>query len=300
MSNHATANGLSHRHAATSAASSLPAAAAVTSKTSSRTLSFSLWSPNPERARFEQFSLHWSVLWVSIMAYIVYTRWFESFTAFHYLAVGLVFVTVPVLIPILFPSHFLSSHLPLSLRYSSKANLYMFILAWTANYFWTHYFYTVLRASYTFSAHRLNDVPFALYLITHSYFMLYHTLACMLLRRTAHSLPLSALAVVLFSLLTAFMETFTIQHFPYYDIPDRPAMYLYGSCFYALYFIVSFPMFYQLDERSNRWSLWRTAVDALACCMIITQLLDAWRLGIGTVTDKPAANAPKHAVPFIY
>ena len=300
MSGHAKANGLSHRHRAAPAPSSLPPTASIAPPSSALSPSFSLWSPHPERARFEQFSLQWSVVWISLLFYIVYTRWFESFTAFHYLAVGLLLFLAPVLIPIIVPSHFLSSHLPLSRRYSSKANLYLFILAWMANYFWTHYFYSVLRASYTFPAHRLNHVPFALYLITHSYFMLYHTLACMMLRCTATSLPLSALAVVCFSLLTAFLETFTIQHFPYYDIPDRQAMYLYGSCFYALYFIVSFPMFYQLDERGNSWSLWRSAVEALGCSMIITQLLDAWRLGIGTVTDKPAANAPQHSVPFIY
>jgi len=36
---------------------------------------------------------------------------------------------------------------------------------------YTHYFYRVLKADYTFPAHRLNDVPICLYFMTHAYFM---------------------------------------------------------------------------------------------------------------------------------
>jgi len=236
------------------------------------------------------------------MAYIVYTRWFETFTPNHYLAVGLLLVLVPTLTPIALPDLFLAAHLPLHRRYTTKANCYVFILAWIANYLWTHYFYQVLHATYTFHAHRLNDVPFALYLITHSYFHLYHVLSSILLRLTLRRLGVAGavVAILVFAYVTAFMETFTIQHFPYYDIPDRRAMYIVGSVFYGLYFVVSYPMFYQLDEYANRWSLWRTVVEAMGCSMMITLLLDAWRLGIGKVTDKPAANPPQQTVPFIY
>jgi cycloeucalenol cycloisomerase len=48
-------------------------------------------------------------------------------------------------------------------------------MSFAANYFWTHYFYPVLGASYTFVAWRVNDVPVCLFLMTHSYFMFYHT-----------------------------------------------------------------------------------------------------------------------------
>ena len=77
-------------------------------------------------------------------------------------------------------------------------------------------------------------------------------------------------------------------------------MYVWGSVFYGLYFVVSYPMFFQLDEHGNRWSLWRTVVEAMGCCMLITLLLDAWRLGIGKVTDRPAANPAQQTVPFIH
>jgi cycloeucalenol cycloisomerase len=39
-----------------------------------------------------------------------------------------------------------------------QANIWIFILSFIGNYVWTHYFYNLLGASYTFEAWRLNDV----------------------------------------------------------------------------------------------------------------------------------------------
>lgn len=36
---------------------------------------------------------------------------------------------------------------------------------------------------------------------------------------------------------------FFLVQFPYYEFVDRAIMYKVGSLFYAIYFIVSFPMF---------------------------------------------------------
>lgn len=36
---------------------------------------------------------------------------------------------------------------------------------------------------------------------------------------------------------------FGCVQFPYYDFVDRASMYKVGSLFYAIYFLVSFPMF---------------------------------------------------------
>ena len=96
-------------------------------------------------------------------------------------------------------------------------------------------------------------------------------------------------------------------------------MYRVGSLFYALYFFVSFPWFFAMDEededdeeneeqtarrmaakeaeegarkeKQQRWSLGRAATDALAAGMLVTILLDAWRLlfgGIVPVSELPA------------
>lgn len=80
-----------------------------------------------------------------------------------------------------------------------------------------------------------------------------------------------------------------------------------GSLFYAIYFFVSFPMFFRMDEDMHRisyrprtsgvfkvksegagWSVARVVIDALAAGMLVTILLDLWRLVLGPVIDPSA------------
>ncbi len=53
--------------------------------------------------------------------------------------------------------------------------------------------------------------------------------------------------------------------------PDRAAMYKYGSVFYGLMFVVTYPMFVQFESQGRQWSLARVvlhslAATALVCC----------------------------------
>ena len=67
-------------------------------------------------------------------------------------------------------------------------------------------------------------------------------------------------------------------------------MYSLGSLFYAIYFFVSFPAFYVMDEfPRHKWTLTRAASDALAAGMLVTILLDFWRLGVGPLQANPIA-----------
>jgi len=265
-----------------------------------------------------------------------------------------------VLIPLYFPNLIKGggdpdAGKPLSQRYWVKANLWIAIFSFIGNYVWTHYFYQLLGASYTFPAHRLNDVPVTLYLMTHAYFCLYHAFGNLMVRRArnevvaffyTHSdldnnnnnknenkkgqikrpyknvwifeIIVEVLVVFVLSYATALAETVTIAHFPYYTFKDRERMYTVGSLFYAIYFFVSFPMFFRMHENTssykhaliegkrperynknnghdydaenndnssnnNVYTLWRVAVDALAAGMLVTLLLDFWRLGIGGI-----------------
>lgn len=43
-------------------------------------------------------------------------------------------------------------------KYWVKANVWIAIFSFIGNYFWTHYFYTVLGAEYTFPSWTLNEV----------------------------------------------------------------------------------------------------------------------------------------------
>ncbi len=47
---------------------------------------------------------------------------------------------------------------PLLHRHWVKANIWIAVFSFIGNYFWTHYFYTLLGAQYTFRTWRLNDV----------------------------------------------------------------------------------------------------------------------------------------------
>jgi len=120
--------------------------------------------------------------------------------------------------------------------------------------------------------------------MTHAYFVFYHSLGNICIRAALRkfgkannntskskskgkknsSSPLSrffdahlrrplviTLVVLPLSYFTAFMETATIAHFPHYRFRDRSKMYSVGSLFYAIYFFVSFPWFFAMDEEEE-------------------------------------------------
>ena len=251
---------------------------------------------------------------------------YDRLNEWGYLAIGLAAALPCVLLPPFLESKAERAK-PLSQKYWVKANLWIAVFSFIGNYFWTHYFYQLLGASYTFPAHRLNDVscarascaegpsvpaawltprlaplqvPITLYLMTHAYFCLYHALSNMLIRRVRNAAKghgalaqaaSEAAAVFVLAYATAYGETLTISHFPYYSFKDKAAMYKTGSLFYAIYFFVSFPMFFRMEEepRGKSFSLWRVVVDALAAGMLVTCLLDFWRLGVGSITAPVAA-----------
>ena len=65
-------------------------------------------------------------------------------------------------------------------------------------------------------------------------------------------------------------------------------MYTVGSLFYAIYFFVSFPMFFRLDEvlGKRRWTASEAALDALAASMLVTIILDLWRISLGSIDGR--------------
>ncbi len=224
----------------------------------------------PSKYCHELFVWRYTCVWIALFGYVVASGCYEDFTSRGYLVVcgGL---ALPLLLqPAIYPRaaaacHHASSNgidvinpdarRPLRGRYSTRANLYLATYSFIGNYWYTHYFYNVLHARYTMPAHRLNDVPIAMFLATHFYFATYH--ACVgngILRyvdRTyASGIRKNALfwyTVLFMSYLTAFMETLTISSFPYYSFEDRTMAYVWGSAFFGIYLIVSFPGFYYLD-----------------------------------------------------
>lgn len=257
------------------------------------------WLPpksNAAKREFEMFSLHYTAVWIGVFMLVILWQVYEHYTADSYMLLCVTLALPFLLQPILFPLK-AEKCLPIYLRYSFKANVWIAIFSFVGNYWYTHYFYTVLGARYTFPAHRLNDVPIALFFATHFYFCTYHGFANLILRRIeTRYLPGCARtvffwsAVLAFSYFTAFMETLTISSFPYYSFQDRFMAYTVGSAFYGLYFLVSFPVFYRIDEKIGQHidgavvqphSLFQTIFEALGTCMLVLILLDAGRLMSG-------------------
>lgn len=245
----------------------------------------------PSRYCYEVFAWRYTIVWIGIFGYIVIFQCYEQFTAWGYFGVcgGL---ALPLMLqPALYPRACAppvvgtakkndgeeeeeeaimvvsnpDARRPFHMRYSTKATLYLITYSFIGNYWYTHYFYSVLKAEYTMPAHRWNDVPIAMYLATHFYFCTYH--ACVsngFLRFVDRSYEddaaggggggwwrkklLFCYTILFLSYFTAFMETLTISSFPYYSFEDRTMAYVWGSAFYGVYFIVSFPGFYYLDS----------------------------------------------------
>jgi len=268
-----------------------------------------IWlSLNPSKRWAEIFFLNQSILWISVFILVVGTKVYENFGDMEYLTLGL-FVSLPfVLYPTFFPCE-ADKKLPWNKRYWVKANIWIAILSYVGNYFWTHYFYKVLGAKYTFPiTWELNRVPLMLYFITHAYFCTYHAITTILLRRfwSSHfykkafkplQIFMSVMVVFLMGYSTAFMEAFSISSVPYYSYPDAKAFYLIGSAFYGIYFYVSFPMFYHLDEElGTNWTIGYTVINSLAACMLVTMILDAWRLIIGGLVGTEITQTLPHLI----
>ena len=262
------------------------------------------WLPpkltNRPKYEFECWALKYTCFWIGVFAIVIFTKAYEQFTANTYMVLCSGLAAPLLLQPILFP---LASekNLPLTMRYSFKANVWIACFSFIGNYWYTHYFYSVLKAFYDFPSHRLNNVPICLYFATHFYFVTYHTFSNILLRqietRYAATWWRSVLfwtVVVTFSYFTAVMETFTISSFEHYGFHTNLRMiYTLGSCFYGVYFLVSYPVFYRIDEKVNKklgvglHTMYQVMMEVMGSGMMVLCLLDFARLAVGVSLTIP-------------
>ncbi|CAI9768633.1 unnamed protein product [Fraxinus pennsylvanica] len=98
--------------------------------------------------------------------------------------------------------------------------------------------------------------------------------------------PFKGAWILAFSYFIAYLETFAISNFPYFEFVDRASMYKVGSLFYAIYFML-FSM-HRIDEKLDKqWDLARVAIDALGVAMLVTIILDWWRIFLGPIVPIP-------------
>mmetsp|Transcript_39296 Transcript_39296/g.54596 ORF Transcript_39296/g.54596 Transcript_39296/m.54596 type:complete len:292 (+) Transcript_39296:81-956(+) len=243
---------------------------------------------NESKRAAEIFTLWYSTLWISAVVIVIALQAFEHWDAWGYMTFCCTCALPLLLYPLIFPLA-PDRETPFWQTYIFKANCWQAIFSFIGNYWYTHYFYRVLAANYTFPAHRLNDVPLCLYFMTHVYFMFYHVLSNMALRfvRSKYQPGWSrwvfeVMLVVVMSYVTAFIEAVTICGFPYYKFADRHMALTLGSAFYGIYFLVSFPMFLLVDEEKGiKYSLFQTVFESLGSGMLVLCLLDFVRLALG-------------------
>ncbi|AMN47994.1 cycloeucalenol cycloisomerase [Steroidobacter denitrificans] len=199
--------------------------------------------------------------------------------------------------------------------YWFKVNIYMAVYVFFATYFHTEWFFSALGLRYHFpnvswyfdsalagpdqvtALAQHQRIPLGMYFNTMAFFIVYHTLAVILMRRIralAGDWGLAArkaawFAIVLItSIFFAWAETFfyitpDIANHVYYV--DKEKMLAVGTSLYVLYLIVSFPNFFRLDETiDTRWSLKDCVVQASFVSMWILLLIDLWVHIYGRIT----------------
>jgi cycloeucalenol cycloisomerase len=130
-----------------------------------------------------------------------------------------------------------------------------------------------------------------------AFFVVYHTLAvvCMRRVRTATTrLPAAARHLAWAAIVASTALCFAWAETRLYVTQaasgnvwyvDLPRMLRWGSVFYALYFVVSFPNVYRLDEdpEAPRWTVPRTIVEASFVAITSLLLLDLWARVLGPI-----------------
>lgn len=259
------------------------------------------FSLNEDKAWAEKLFLWFIPVFLAYNLAMQKTGWLDSGTFWHITQNALMWLPFCVFLPWFLRR---GSGIPWYGSYWFKANLFMFWWVFLATYFHTEYFFEMLGLRYRFPEVSLyfdsalvgpaegsalaeyKKVPLGMYLNSVAFFLVYHNSAVIFMRRirtmTSH---LSGIAASLaWCAIVAFTAIFWAWAETYMYITDDAAanvwyenldqMLLFGSLFYSLYFLVSFPIYYRLDDTEDRWSLSRVLIEASALGMLSMLLID--------------------------
>lgn len=274
------------------------------------------FSADPGKAWAERFFLLYSPVWIAAVAWALLSGAVLTWDDPAYIAFGLAVGAPPVLVPALL--HRRVPALAATPWYASwwfKFNAWIFLFVFVGTYFLTHYFFDVLGMRYTFPTgwnggaalvgRTRAPIPLFMYPLTQAYFVTYHVVMLVALRRVRGLLGLPppgardmfdgpsprlrrlayALALFVLAYAVSFAETWFMAADAigaYFGYADKPRMLTYGSLFYACYFLVSLPLLSRLDEPAGaRTPLGRAVLDSLAAGMLVMIVLDllAWIVG---------------------
>lgn len=274
-------------------------------------MSPSKWfSANPDKAWGEKFFLTFLPVFFAYNALVQGMGWLDAGTVWHLAQNVFMWIPYCVLLPAWLRR---GAGIRWADSYWLKLNVYMAVYVFFATYFHTEYFFAVLGLRYRFpgvspafhfdsfllgppeatAMASFEKVPVGMYFNSVAFFICYHTASVVCMRRvwgaTAGLSPaVRRLAWVVIvaatALFFAWAETYlyvtsaAVANVWYVDVGR---MLRIGSFYYALYFVVSFPNVYRLDEDPSqpRWSLSRCVVEASFVSMVVLLLLDlaaAW------------------------
>ncbi|MAG31326.1 MAG: hypothetical protein CL908_10615 [Deltaproteobacteria bacterium] len=270
------------------------------------------FSSNPDKAWGEKFFLTFVPVFFVYNGVVQSTGWLDAGDFWHVAQNLLMWVPYCVLLPA-----WLRRHSGVSWResYWFKFNLYMFVFVFFVTYFHTEYFFDILGLRYRFddvtlyfdsalvgpdeatAATEYKKVPPGMYLNAVAFFVVYHSMAIVCMRRVrAMTLRWSRPAqrigwiviVALTALFFAWAETrlyITQAASGNVWYVDLGAMLKWGSVFYSMYFIVSFPSLFRMDETISepRWTASRCVIEASAAAILSMLLLDLWAGSIGAI-----------------
>lgn len=262
----------------------------------------SVWfSENPDKAWVEKLYLAYSPIWMLSMGVMVVTGWDKTFgdvaLLVHAFGTALPLLVVPALLARRYTDK------PWHESYWLKAGLYLLVFSFFGSYFGSEYFFDLLGMVYVYPnatttldsallGSGTQTVPLIMYPYAFVYFSTYHCTANIALRRLRSAgLPGGALLfpvlVFVIAYFWSWLETKAMAN-PlmaesfYYRSMDR--MLLYGSAIYGIYFVVSFPIYYYLDEtRARPWSILETCGGALSASMLTFFGLDLVTRWLGTL-----------------
>ncbi len=260
------------------------------------------FSTNPSKAWGEKFFLIYSPIWMTGMGVVMASGLTKTIGD-----VGFMIIALSVALPLVVIPALIRDETALGRRwyqtYWFKANVYIAVFSFVANYFGSEYFFDILGMVYNYPSVHLNldaalvgsgeqRVPVVMYLLTQAYFLTYHSSANVVLRRIrTSSLPfvrlLFPLLLVVVAYFWAWMETKSMANPLIADqfyYKDMGRMLAYGSLVYGFYFFASFPIFHFLDEaRDSRWTLRITIAAACTASVGMLLLLDFWAHLVGPI-----------------
>jgi cycloeucalenol cycloisomerase len=263
------------------------------------------FSENPDKAWGEKFFLTFVPVFLIYNAIVIKMQWLNVGNFWHVTQNLAMWIPYCILLPAYLRRN---SGVPWYKSYWFKFNVYMAVWIFFATYFHTEYFFQLLGFHYKFPHVTLNydsylvgpneataladakKVPIGMYFNAIAFFIVYHTIAVVAMRRVKNTLvglspTIQSIGWVIIVAAAAWFFGWAEPRFyntnpeaaavTWYD--DINAMLKVGAYFYALYFIVSFPNVFRLDERADdTWTIRRTIVEACFVSMVTLFLLDLW------------------------